>query len=423
MQPVGPVPFEAANPRTAAPEDVGGNLRVASFNVLNLFNGNGTHQEGAAGGFPTARGANSLFEFDRQLAKEVSALRAMNADVVGLMEIENDAGPSSALADLVTALNAAMGAGTYAYVDTGVIGTDEIKTALIYKPAKVRPVGAFKLLTSAVDPRFIDTRSRPVLAQTFELNNLERVTVVVNHLKSKGSACDDIGDPDTGDGQGNCNLTRTNAARAEVDWLAGDPTGGGSPDVLVIGDMNSYTFEDPIRVFTDAGYENLARRFGGLGAYSYVFDGQSGYLDHALASPSLAEKATGATDWHINADEPIVLDYNVEFKTPAQVDYFYAPGPYRSSDHDPVVVGLGLHPTFARVCELTQAYVTKHGVAQVAVREAGRGGTGRCARSGECQGRSPRGLHERAEGAIGQGDHGRARGVLDLARARAVASE
>ncbi len=142
---------------------------MASFNVLNLFNGNGTHQEGAAGGFPTARGANSLFEFDRQLAKEVSALRAINADVVGLMEIENDAGPNSALADLVAALNAAMGAGTYAYVDTGVIGTDEIKTALIYKPAKVRPAGAYRLLTSAVDPRFIDTRSRPVLAQTFEL--------------------------------------------------------------------------------------------------------------------------------------------------------------------------------------------------------------------------------------------------------------
>ena len=44
--------------------------------MLNFFNGNGTHQEGAAGGFPTARGANSLVEFNRQLAKEVSALTA-----------------------------------------------------------------------------------------------------------------------------------------------------------------------------------------------------------------------------------------------------------------------------------------------------------------------------------------------------------
>ena len=94
-----------------------------------------------------------------------------------------------------------------------------------------------------------------------------------------------------------------------------------------------------------------------------MFEGQSGYLDHALASRSLAAKATGATDWHINADEPIVLDYNVEFKTPAQVDYLYAPFPYRSSDHDPVIVGLALHPTFDRVCELTEAYVTKAGIA------------------------------------------------------------
>ena len=252
VQPVGPVPFEAANPRTAAPEDVGGNLRVASFNVLNLFNGNGTHQEGRPEGSRPRAARTACSSSTGRWPRRSARCAPSNADVVGLMEIENDAGPNSALADLVTALNAAMGAGTYAYVDTGVIGTDEIKTALIYKPAKVRPVGAFKLLTSAVDPRFIDTRSRPVLAQTFELNNLERVTVVVNHLKSKGSACDDIGDPDTGDGQGNCNLTRTNAARAEVDWLAGDPTGGGSSDVLVIGDMNSYTFEDPIRVFTDA---------------------------------------------------------------------------------------------------------------------------------------------------------------------------
>jgi predicted extracellular nuclease len=364
MQPVGPVSFAATNPRTDAPEEVGGNLRAASFNVLNLFNGNGTHQEGAAGGFPTSRGANSLFEFDRQLAKEVSALRAINADVVGLMEIENDAPPRSALEDLVAALNAAMGAGTYAFINTGVIGTDEIKTALIYKPAKVRPVGSYELLTSADDPRFIDTRSRPVLAQTFELtSNLERVTVAVNHLKSKGSACDDIGDPDTGDGQGNCNVTRTNAARAEVDWLAHDPTDSGSSDVLAIGDFNSYTFEDPITVFTSAGFENLTRRFRGLDAYSYVFDGQSGYLDHALASRSLAPKATGVSDWHINADEPIVLDYNVEFKTANQVDSFYAPGPYRASDHDPVIIGLGLHPSFARVCELTRAYVEKAGVA------------------------------------------------------------
>lgn len=342
-QPVGPVSFTAANPRTAAPPAVGGNLKVASFNVLNFFNGNGSHLEGAAGGFPTERGANTLTEFNRQLAKEVSALTAIDADVVGLMEIENDVPPHSAIEDLVAALNAEVGAGTYAFVDTGVVGTDAIKVGLIYKPGKVTPVGAFKVLTSAVDPRFIDTRSRPSLAQTFELNDSHRrITIDVNHLKSKGSACDDIGDPDTGDGQGNCNATRAQAARALVDWLATDPTGSGSTDRLVIGDMNAYTFEDPIEVLTGAGYANLVREHGGLAAYSYVFDGESGYLDHALASPSLAPKVTGAADWHINADEPIALDYNTEFKTAGQVASFYDDGPYRASDHDPVVVGISL---------------------------------------------------------------------------------
>ena len=194
-----------------------------------------------------------------------------------------------------------------------------------------------------MDPRFIDTKSRPSLAQTFEVNATQRrITVDVNHLKSKGSGCEDVGDPDTGDGQGSCNQTRAQAAKALVDWLATDPTGSGSTDTLVIGDLNAYTFEDPIKAFTGAGYANLVREHGGLAAYSYVFDGESGYLDHALATPSLASKVTGAADWHINADEPIALDYNTEFKTAGQVGSFYDPGPYRSSDHDPVVVGISL---------------------------------------------------------------------------------
>ena len=336
IQPVGPLSFNHTNPRTAAPAPVGGNLKVASFNVLNFFNG-----DGLGGGFPTPRGANTAFEFGRQRAKEISALKAMNADIVGLMEMENDAPPNSAVEDLVGGLNDAMGAGTYSFIDTGVIGTDEIKVALIYKPASVTPVGAYKLMTSGVDPRFIDTRNRPSLAQTFRQNSSGgKLTVVVNHLKSKGSACDDIGDPDTGDGQGNCNITRTQAAKALVDWLATDPTGSGDPDFLLIGDMNSYTFEDPITAFVNGGFVNLVREHDGLSAYSYVFDGESGYLDHALATPSLADQLTGVDHWHINPDEPTVLDYNTEFKTAGQINTFYDPGPYRSSDHDPVVIGL-----------------------------------------------------------------------------------
>ena len=337
LQPVGPIAFTHSNARTPAPAPVGGNVKIASFNVLNYFNG-----DGLGGGFPTSRGATTPFELERQTAKEVSALSAMNADIVGLMEIENDGGPASALADLVEAVNDAVGPGAYGYVDTGVIGTDEIKVALMYKPAAVEPVGTWRIITSATDPRFDTSLNRPSLAQTFRhLASGETFTVVVSHLKSKGSAC--AGDPDTGDGQGNCNQTRTRAAAALVDWLATDPTGSGDPDYLLIGDLNSYTFEDPIRTIEAGGYTNMLRQFHGLTAYSYVFSGESGYLDHALASASLAGQVTGANDWHINPDEPTVLDYNTEFKSANHVTTLYDPGPYRSSDHDPVLIGLGLN--------------------------------------------------------------------------------
>ena len=133
----------------------------------------------------------------------------------------------------------------YDYIDTGTIGTDAIKVGLIYRPAVVTPVGAFKTADLGCDPRFIDTKSRPSLAQTFEVNATgARFTVVVNHLKSKGSDCNDVGDPDLGDGQGNCSQTRRAAAQALVDWLATDPTGSGDPDFLIMGDLNSYAQED-----------------------------------------------------------------------------------------------------------------------------------------------------------------------------------
>jgi predicted extracellular nuclease len=335
IQPVGPVPFDADNPRPASPEDVGGALKVASMNVLNYFNG-----DGAGGGFPTARGAETPFELGRQEAKLVAALADIDADVVGLMEIENDAsGATSAIAQLTAALNAEVGAGTYSYIDTGIIGTDAIRVALVYKPASVTPVGAYDTLTSADDPLFVDTLNRPALAQSFSENaNGGRFTLVVNHLKSKGSAC--AGDPDTGDGQGNCNITRTNAATALANWLETDPTGSGDPDFLIIGDLNSYAKEDPIKALEADGYTNLAAVFQGPNAYSYVFDGQSGYLDHALANAPLVSQVTGVTEWHINADEPIALDYNTNFKSLNHVNSLFAPDAFRSSDHDPVIVGI-----------------------------------------------------------------------------------
>ncbi len=263
--------------------------------------------------------------------------------MIGLNELENTTGVEP-LADIVAGLPG------YAYIDTGTIGTDAIKVGLIYRPARVSPVGAFQILNSTVDPRFIDTKSRPALAQTFQDTNGARFTVVVNHLKSKGSACDDVGDPDLGDGQGNCSGTRTLAAQALVDWAATDPTGSGDADFLIMGDLNSYAQEDPIDAIkagsddtagTSDDFTNLISHFQGIYAYSYTFDGQAGYLDHALANGSMFAQVTGVEDWHINSDEPDVVDYDTTFKPNSQ-DALYEPNAYRSSDHDAVLVGLDL---------------------------------------------------------------------------------
>lgn len=331
----GPVEFSAANPRPQSAPPVGGDVRVATFNVLNFFNGNGR-----GGGFPTSRGADSSFELQRQRAKLVSAISALDAQVVGVIEIENDAaGDDSALAHLVDALNDEAGSGTYDYIDTGLIGRDEIKVGLLYQRAAVEPVGTYRILDGTVDSRFNDTLNRPALAQTFEAaSSGARFTVIVNHLKSKGSPCGDFGDFDQGDGQGNCNLIRTLAAEALTDWAETLAEDSGDPDVLLLGDLNAYAMEDPIRALLAGGFSNLL----GPGDYTYVFKGQSGALDHALATPTLLDQVVGAGVWSINAHEPSVLDYNSDYKSDRHVDLLYSASPYRSSDHDPVVVGMDL---------------------------------------------------------------------------------
>jgi predicted extracellular nuclease len=331
IQPTQGADFAVENPRPEVPE-VGGDVTVASFNVLNYFTTLTSEDS-------DARGADTAEEFERQEAKIVAAMREIDADVFGLIEIENN---GTAVATLTEALNDAIGEEVYGYVDTGLVGTDAITTALVYKTATMEPVGDFALLTEAVDERWLDDKNRPALAQTFaEVESGETVTVVVNHLKSKGSSCSDVGDPDTGDGQANCAGVRTDAAAAMVDWLAGDPTGQGAGRELIIGDLNSYDKEDPIDVLVDAGYTDLIYEYEGENAYSYVFDGQLGYLDYALAGTDLIEDVTGAAVWRINADEPSLIDYDMSFKQDAQ-DALFAPDPYRSSDHDPVLVGLEL---------------------------------------------------------------------------------
>jgi uncharacterized protein len=343
IHPTQAIEFTPVNVRTASPEDVGGNVKVASFNVLNYFNGNGT-----GAGFPTSRGATTLAEFSRQRDKIIKAIKAIDADVVGLMEIENDGeSAQSAIADLVNGLNTAYGTSTYSVVpappQAGSTGTDEIKVAMIRKHGKVNLVGLSRTDTHPI-------HNRPPMAQTFSTANGEKFTVVVNHFKSKGSCpasgdANAAGNTDAGDGQGCWNSLRVQQAVRLHTFLQTIQSTQADSDVLVIGDLNAYGKEDPILALTSSGYADLAEAFSGTHAYSYVFDGEQGYLDHALASTSLRPQVVSAKHWHINADEPSVIDYNVEFKQPSCAlcgpDYYTAT-PYRSSDHDPVVIGLSL---------------------------------------------------------------------------------
>ena len=332
IQPTTAITFTRANVRPASAPAVGGNVKVASFNVLNYFNG-----DGFGGGFPTSRGATTAIEFTRQRDKIIAAIVTLNADVVGLEEIENDGtGSTSAIQDLVNGLNAVAGAGTYAVAPQALTGTgnDEIKVAIIYKPAVVDLIAGTNLSdTSAI-------HDRPPVAQGFSLKaNGEKFSVVMNHFKSKRCNSPTGGDVDAGDGQGCYNDRRTQQATELLNFIATVQAATADDDVLVMGDLNAYGKEDPVYTLETGGLVNELARFE-THPYSYVFDGEAGSLDQALATTTLSAQVSGVSSWHINADEPSVIDYNTEFKP----QDFYAPDMYRSSDHDPILVGLTLGP-------------------------------------------------------------------------------
>jgi predicted extracellular nuclease len=330
VQPTVPPRFHARSV-SPPPPLVPGSLRVVAWNVQNLFNGDGT-----GGGFPT-RGAASSFEYERQLAKVVATLSALDADVLALVELENDGlGAGSVLSDLVSALAAHDPALDYRPVDPmDSLGTQAIAVGLLYRAESIAPLGAAAVLDSGAHVAFDSSRNRPSLAQSFRHPaSGEEVTVVVSHFKSKGSSCSAAGDPDLGDGQGECNGTRSEAARALAEWVTSQPTESDAP-VLLVGDLNAYPREDPLALLAAAGFVDLVAMFDSDDAYTYVFDGRVGRLDHALASPELVENVGGAAVWNVNTDESLALGYRED--NPATL---YQADPRRASDHDPLIVGL-----------------------------------------------------------------------------------
>ena len=323
--------WQSLNPRTAAPEPSGGDITAASFNVFNYFT--------TFGG--DARGADNAELFAVQRSKIVSAINALDADVVGLMEIENSVKlgeeADEALGDLVGALNAASAPGTWAFVPTPQVlrdaaTTDFITNAIIYKPAAVTPVGA----SFADSDETVWNIAREPLAQTFEtVADGKVVTIVANHFKSKSPPSGNTA-PEPADLQGFFNAERVAQATRLVDFVAGvkaDPAKG--PNVLLVGDFNAYAEEDPAQVLTAAGLVDLVPAKTD-GEYTYSFDGELGSLDHAFATPELAASVTGVDVWNINSPE--WSDRGYEFGAAE------AGTPYRSSDHDPVIVGFDSAP-------------------------------------------------------------------------------
>ncbi|NEP17784.1 MAG: ExeM/NucH family extracellular endonuclease, partial [Leptolyngbya sp. SIO4C1] len=361
IQPVAPVDFQPANPRPAEPEPVGGDLKVVSFNVLNFFTT--LDVAGNPGSGPNnlePRGVDSQAEFERQLQKLVTALEIIDGDIVGLIELENEFGGDQngdgqfAIDTLVDALNDRVGAGTYAYVEPGrtfVDVSDAISVGAIYKTTSVQlALGTtveilddsdLPALGLNFDNAVFDgpSTNRAALAATFEeVATGEQLTVAVNHFKSKGSVNSAPGNEAQGDGAGNNNAIRLQASQALDAWLDTDPTGSNDPDYLIIGDLNAYAQEDPITYLENEGYTNVVDN--PESAYSFVFDGQFGTLDYGLANTTLISQVTGATEWHVNADEPDALDYNLDFgRDPSLFD---GSMPYRNSDHDPLIIGLDL---------------------------------------------------------------------------------
>lgn len=322
-------------PRPAAPVLPQG-LRLASINLLNLFNGNGR-----GGGFPTARGASNRAELERQIDKHVAIIAALQPDIIALSELENDGDDRrSALGELLTALNRALGEeGDYRGV-AGASGGSVTRVGIAFRGSRVEPIGA---AVESVEGPFAGG-NRPPLAQSFvDLESQRRLTVVANHFKSKGG-CPDAdpahpGNHDLGDGQGCWNASRVEAARALDLWLKSDPTAAATPHRVLLGDFNAYTREDPLRLLRSLGWRDaLPIREGERRHHSYVFRGEAGSLDHALLSPSLAGAVSAALVWQINSDEADWFDYNLE-RRPADV---YSPAPFAGSDHDPLIVVLDL---------------------------------------------------------------------------------
>jgi hypothetical protein len=311
-------PVFYGNPRPTAPSDLGNyNLKVCGANLEIFLTSNYD---------PTYGGPVDDAEAAKQLSKITAAMLAIDADIYGFAEIQQG---QDAFTKLINAMNSATVAGRYSFInDGGVISGTYTKVGYLYRTDKVTPYLSLKNNNS---PSPINRKK----AQAFTLkSNNEKFIFSINHFKAKSGCSSATGsDVDQGDGQSCYNATRVAESTSTINFLNTCKTYYGDNDVLIMGDLNAYGKEDPIQTLINGGYSDLHRAFHADSAYSYMYNGEAGYLDHAIASTSLRNQITGVSVFHINADEPDMFGY---------AGASYQSNMYRYSDHDPVVVGLAL---------------------------------------------------------------------------------
>ncbi|WP_228289208.1 ExeM/NucH family extracellular endonuclease [Marinobacter salinisoli] len=330
LQPETTPAFLPANPRKPPPQRPDAqHIRVLTLNLGNYFNG-----DGRGGDFPTPRGAESPEDFREQHRRLVTALTAPDPDILALAEVENDGyGSNSAVAELARAL----GKPWRVVATPGQDGTDQIRTVLLYRADRVRAPGSPGRLASGP----FQHRGRPPLGQVFQrLGGDAAVAVVVVHFKSKGCRNARGEDRNRGDGQGCYASRRQREAKAVLDWLEHWPAETKIAGTLVTGDLNAYAREAPLQLLEQTGFTSMVHHFHPCSAthcphYTYRYRGAKGSLDYALASKNLKPRILGAQTWLINADEPPALSYQSTLN-PA------SPIPWRTSDHNPVIVDIRL---------------------------------------------------------------------------------
>ncbi len=343
LQPTALTVVDRTVPTMLFPGNPGGTLRVATFNIENFFTSIDDGQEscGPLQNF-SCRGADSKREFQRQLDKLVTVINTADAAVMGIQELENN--DKASMAALVSGLNAAAKSQKWAYIDTGALGEDVIKVGLIYQPGLVKPKGRFALLNQAADPEFLEHRNRIIVAQTFVTQQNKAFNVATVHFKSKSCRDAEGLNENQGDGQGCYNPVRVQVAKQLSRWLHSDPTGQGAKPTLVVGDFNSYQYEDPMHTLAQQGFHDLAQDYLSVQNWTTSYRGTVGALDYVLVNQAAKALVTGLVQWHINSVAIGQFGYDLEplGEQVSKPDDFYSVSPQASSDHDVVMIGLDL---------------------------------------------------------------------------------